>query len=215
MTPTSSIAQKARALLEGVTEGPWFASDWNEDDGPEPFTIEAREPEVLSAGQSSIWPNGIVKRRIASTEDGDGDRAAHARLIASAPTLISEMADALEAAKRHIDELQAKMTCMCGDYIDHSPWSGHSPVSMFDHAVEQEVERRKSDALERAEAREKELLEALKPFADSFDAVTTEDLAVLGIEEMKIQRVLYEPDQPAISDLRRAKAALSKVPGHE
>lgn len=47
-----------------------------------------------------------------------------------------------ELQAKHIKELQAKMTCMCGDPVDHSPWSGHSPVSMFDYAVEQEVERR-------------------------------------------------------------------------
>lgn len=120
MTPTSSIAQKARALLKGVTEGPWFASDWNEDDGPEPFTIEAREPEVLSAGQSSIWPNGIVKRRIASTEDGDGDRAAHARFIALAPTLISEMADALERAEAENARAKEQHQWLAGEHAKAS-----------------------------------------------------------------------------------------------
>ena len=26
-----------------------------------------------------------------------------------------------------------KDTCMCGGDIDHSPWEGHSPVSMWDY----------------------------------------------------------------------------------
>lgn len=47
-----------------------------------------------------------------------------------------------EQQAKHVEELHAKMTCMCGDPVDHSPWSGHSPISMFDYAVEQEVERR-------------------------------------------------------------------------
>lgn len=49
-----------------------------------------------------------------------------------------------EQQAKHIEELNAKMTCMCGSEINHSAWEGHSPVSMFDYAVEQEVERRLS-----------------------------------------------------------------------
>jgi hypothetical protein len=26
--------------------------------------------------------------------------------------------------------------CMCGDYANHSPWHGHSPVSMHDYYCE-------------------------------------------------------------------------------
>lgn len=54
-------------------------------------------------------------------------------------------ADAMTEAQRlrsEVSMLQAKLHCMCGSPIDHSPWEGHSPVSMFDYAVEQEVERR-------------------------------------------------------------------------
>lgn len=64
----------------------------------------------------------------------------HRRLV------LSDRQEAAEALKRmvaHIEELQAKVTCMCGDSADHDSWAaGHSPVSMFDHAVEQEVMRR-------------------------------------------------------------------------
>lgn len=56
--------------------------------------------------------------------------------------LVCRAADLIEQQARHIQQLQAKMTCMCGSEINHSAWEGHSPVSMFDYAVEQEVERR-------------------------------------------------------------------------
>jgi hypothetical protein len=58
----------------------------------------------------------------------------------------------IERLRRHADELQAKVTCMCGDDIDHSPWAGHNPVSMFDYAVAQEVERQIGDVRSLAEA---------------------------------------------------------------
>jgi len=77
------------------TSGPWFAEDWSRDDGPDKFTIAAHEPEKLSPGQSSIWPDGIRKLRIASTEEGDGDRLANARLISAAP----DMLEALKAVR--------------------------------------------------------------------------------------------------------------------
>jgi hypothetical protein len=56
--------------------------------------------------------------------------------------VVCEAADEIERLSEHINQLQAKLHCMCGSAIDHSPWDGHQPVSMFDHAVEQEVERR-------------------------------------------------------------------------
>jgi hypothetical protein len=29
------------------------------------------------------------------------------------------------------------IVCMCGSPVDHSPWDGHSPVSMHDYYCEQ------------------------------------------------------------------------------
>lgn len=63
----------------------------------------------------------------------------HRRLVVSDR---QEAAEVIARLGKHIDELQAKVTCMCGESVDHSPWAGHSPVSMFDYAVEKEVERR-------------------------------------------------------------------------
>ena len=49
--------------------------------------------------------------------------------------------------KEQLEQLEAKLTCMCGDYVDHhSMGSGHSPVSMYDYSlgrVEEENERLK------------------------------------------------------------------------
>jgi hypothetical protein len=35
-----------------------------------------------------------------------------------------------------MEQLEAKVTCMCGDYVNrHSFDSGHSPVSMYDYSL--------------------------------------------------------------------------------
>jgi hypothetical protein len=53
------------------TPTPWFAADWSHDFGTNFTTVEARSKEILRPGQSSIWPDGIAKRRVAETTDGD------------------------------------------------------------------------------------------------------------------------------------------------
>lgn len=58
-----------------------------------------------------------------------------------------------------------------------------------------------------------DLLAALRPFAAAFENVTPEDIALPGVAEMSIQRVLYEPDQPTIADLQRAHIAVAKAEG--
>ena len=68
------------------TPGPWFASDWSLDDGPNATTIESRKHTG-----STWWPGGVEKVRIADTADGVNPLA-DARLIAAAP----ELAEALE-----------------------------------------------------------------------------------------------------------------------
>lgn len=57
---------------EGVTPGPWFTADWHSDSGKELYFVESRYPETLGPGQASIWPDGVVKNLVASTEEGSG-----------------------------------------------------------------------------------------------------------------------------------------------
>lgn len=72
------------------TPGPWYAADWMDDYGHKKLTIESRSKEILRPGQSSIWPNGVVKHKISGTEDSSFDTEtsiANAHLIAAAPEL--------------------------------------------------------------------------------------------------------------------------------
>jgi hypothetical protein len=44
--------------------------------------------------------------------------------------------DKVLPVKERMEQLEAKLTCMCGDYVDHhSIGSGHSPVSMYDYSL--------------------------------------------------------------------------------
>lgn len=60
-----------------------------------------------------------------------------------------------------------------------------------------------------AKPADEKLREALKPFARAFEALTEDDLATVGVDEMKISDLLFEPDYPTIGDLRKAHEALS------
>jgi hypothetical protein len=78
-------------LARNATPGPWFAADWGNDFGDNLTTIEAQEPEVLYAGQSSIWPDGIQKLRIAETEEGERPIEDAAYIAAANPAVILEL----------------------------------------------------------------------------------------------------------------------------
>ncbi len=54
--------------------------------------------------------------------------------------------------------------------------------------------------------------EVLEPFAKAFDSISDEDLAVIGIDQMSMEDVIYKADMPLIKDLRRAKRALASPP---
>lgn len=79
--------------LEAGTPGPWTASDWNLDDGPEMTTVGRVYKEEVTPRRSSIWPGGIAHERVAETSDG-ANPLADARRIARVPA----MEDALLAA---------------------------------------------------------------------------------------------------------------------
>lgn len=81
---TTAELDELERLAKAASPGPWFTSDWHEDDGPHETTIEFREPEQLGPGQSSIWPDGLRRRMVASTDEADGDTIANAKFIATA-----------------------------------------------------------------------------------------------------------------------------------
>ena len=80
---TNEFLRALEAAALAATPGPWEAADWSADDGPEPFTVEAREVETPQPGLASMWPDGIRKRRVAETHEGERP-AEDARFIALA-----------------------------------------------------------------------------------------------------------------------------------
>lgn len=61
---------------------------------------------------------------------------------------------ALAKARARIEQLNAKYTCMCGLPVDeHTIGDGHSPVPMYDYALEQAEQRAESAERERDEFR--------------------------------------------------------------
>lgn len=64
------------------TKEPWFVADWNDDNGSDLTTIEAREPEELFEGQSHIWPDGIAKKKVADTSEGNNPLEDARRIVA-------------------------------------------------------------------------------------------------------------------------------------
>jgi len=105
----TSALDQLEALLAAATEGPWGRADWSIDDGPDRFTIEAYSAEVPRPGCLSIWPDGIVKHRVAETHEGerpDADAALIVAAVNSLPALLA-CARALEPFGRvdhHPDE---------------------------------------------------------------------------------------------------------------
>lgn len=96
MTEIKELIEKLRALEAKASPGPWYTADWSHDDGPLQVTVEFREPEILLPEQSGIWPDGIRKRKVASTEEGENDLA-DAALIAATRTALPQLLSALEA----------------------------------------------------------------------------------------------------------------------
>ena len=63
----------------------------------------------------------------------------------------------VETARLEVEQCHAKSTCCCGDYMkQHTGYDGHSPVAMYDYALDGAVTR-----AEAAEARVAELTGAL------------------------------------------------------
>lgn len=76
-------------LEANATRGPWFASDWNKDDGPMETTVEAHEPDRMG-----IYPGGIAKLKVADTDGGEKpleDSAFIAQFRSEYPAIRAEM----------------------------------------------------------------------------------------------------------------------------
>lgn len=58
------------------------------------------------------------------------------RDAAVAAMVVVDAVNRLEPNRAEIEQLHARLTCCCGDDVMHSPWAGHSPVSMYDHALD-------------------------------------------------------------------------------
>jgi ubiquinone biosynthesis protein UbiJ len=56
--------------------------------------------------------------------------------------------DKVLPVRERMEQLEARLTCMCGSDMNHSVWEGHSPLSMYDYALsqaEEENERLKAE----------------------------------------------------------------------
>lgn len=86
---------------------------------------------------------------------------ANCRLIAAAPETAAER----DRLQLEIEQCHAKSTCCCGDYMkQHSTYSGHSPISMYDNALSNiEAER------DRLVGANEELMKALEDMITRFE----------------------------------------------
>lgn len=95
----NDILDELQRKAEAASCGPWFASDWQQDDGPNRTTIERREPENVAPRSWGIWPDGIAKRAVASTEDGENPLPDAAYIAAADPQTVLRLIAVVRAAK--------------------------------------------------------------------------------------------------------------------
>lgn len=58
-------------------------------------------------------------------------------LLKEAITAIEALRERVETARLEVEQCHAKSTCMCGDYVkQHSGYNGHTPVAMYDYALD-------------------------------------------------------------------------------
>lgn len=95
--------ERLEALARAATPGPWFCNDWQRDGGPDTWTVEAHRREILSSGQSSIWPGGIEKIQIANTEYGERPIEDAAFIAAANPATILSLIQRVREAESNLD----------------------------------------------------------------------------------------------------------------
>lgn len=89
-------------------------------------------------------------RKEAGMRHGDGVEES---LEWEAADALADLRKQRDDAKAHIEQVHAKYTCMCGSLVDeHGIGSGHSPVSMYDYALDQAETRAASLEAQLAEA---------------------------------------------------------------
>lgn len=98
-----------KRLAEGATPGPWGAADWDDDFGENKFTIQATEPEKLSPGKSSIWPNGVRCLRVAETIEGERPPEDAAFIAAANPAVVLALLSEIEGLKAERDDKDARL----------------------------------------------------------------------------------------------------------
>lgn len=184
---TDRIAE-IEARAKAATEGPWEASDWSRDGGDFRVTIETNRPEVLEPGQSGIWPNGIMKLCIASTESGenplrDADFIAHAR--SDIPYLISQV--------RALQERDAEIARMKEHEADYVARLDAMQFVINQAGFDQQKLRERAEA---AEAALREINAEVKKLIDTypnFDDMAARYSYAVGMHDIA---ALSQPKEP-------------------
>lgn len=108
-------------LAAEASPGPWIASDWSKDDGPDRHTVAWYEPETVRPGQSYIWPNRMRGWRVAKTDEGNNPLA-DAAFIAAArtavPALVERVRELEALVARASEELRLIEMKDCGAIYD-------------------------------------------------------------------------------------------------
>lgn len=71
------------------------------------------------------------------TQPASDTTLAMARSMADLFPLIGQLIARIDAAEGEIETFRSLDTCMCGGSMDHSPWEGHTPVSMYHYERDQ------------------------------------------------------------------------------
>lgn len=122
---TTETRAQLRERLEKLdaerTQGDWQAADWGDDYGDDTTVVETSRDEILQPGQSSIWPDGKQKIKVAEAE-----LVSDAAFIASAPLMMQYIRDlearlkiaedGLEAVAMHQKIVGGGMGAMTGAY---------------------------------------------------------------------------------------------------
>lgn len=69
--------------------------------------------------------------------DWDINLGGYVNDFTEAASEITRLTEVVERAKQEVQQYHDRETCMCGDYIkDHGAGSEHTPVSMYDYALD-------------------------------------------------------------------------------